>query len=918
MPRTSPLLSLTDLALADHICYMYDTESEHRAVLTPFLSQGIERGEKIIYAADTHTAEVVLEYLHDAGLDTASFLQSGQLNVVSVDKAYIRDGRFDPDEMIALLRAETERALAEGYTGLRFTGEMTWMVRRYPGSDRAMEYEVGLSAFLAKSKCIEMCQYDRRHFDPKTLLSVLSTHPIAVIGHEVCENFYYLPQEKFVGLDHPETTLRLWLKTLAVKRRAQEAAIQDAVVREGTLAGKALGEDVERLRLAEGAASAGIWDWDIATGKMKWSEECRRLLGQSAGDLCPTYESWLQCVHADDREGVSDNVVQALAQKRELSIEHRVAHPDGTVLWLHSRGRIVYDGAGRPVRGIGICIDITERKRNEERLKKLNECLLSLRENPEENIKRLTALCEEALGGEKVLYHRLDDKSLPVVFGEFYVPGEGGEKAPSETFGDVTSDKGSASASPSRDASRSSARRPSPGVGNVAMFQMKPRMDVGVQCKGKHVGLLHAVWKKGAVPTAEDIKFLETVAVAIGTEEIRREGAEASARREKERVQQEEELRAREKRYRELLENANSIILKMDTKGNITYFNEFAQKFFGYAPDEIVGKSVVGTIVPKAGTAGRDLDFMIKNICKYPEQYATNQNENMKKSGERALIAWTNRAIRDEQGNIAEILCIGNDITEFQHLQERLLQSKKMEALGRLAGGVAHDFSSLLATIANHASKAKKALPPDSSLRGDIEEVLKNAEGASHFSRQLLAFSRQFIAFSKHQAGELKTVDLNELVRAVEDALRKTLHKGIELVVTLAPGLGPVKADPAPLSEVIINLVSNACDAMPKGGTLTIETSNVTLDEKYVRMHAYATPGEFVTLTVRDTGIGMTEEVRAHIFEPFFIAKGDDKGSGLGLPTAYGIVKQYRGYIDVSSEAGKGTTFTIYLPRVKE
>jgi PAS domain S-box-containing protein len=610
--------------------------------------------------------------------------------------------------------------------------------------------------------------------------------------------------------------------------------------------------------------------------------------------------------------------MRALTQKKELSIEHRVAHPDGAVLWLHSRGRIIYDETGRPVRGIGICIDITERKHREERLAKLNECLLTLGENPEENIKRLTALCEETLGGERVLYHRLDGESPPMVFGKLDMPGEGAEKGPSEMSGSVTPGEGSASAPASHDASRAPAKRAAPRVGGFAVSQAKPRMDVGVQCRGKHVGLLHAVWEKDSVPTDEDKKFLEAIALAIGTEEIRREETETRALREKERAQQEEELRAREKRYRELLENANSIILRMDTKGQITYFNEFAQKFFGYTPDEVLGKSVVGTIVPKAGAADRDLEFMIKNICKYPEQYATNQNENVKKGGERVLIAWTNKAILDEGGKIAEILCIGNDITEFQRLQEQLLQSKKMEAIGRLAGGVAHDFSSLLATIANHASKAKGAAPPDSPMHEDIEEILKNAEGASHFSRQLLAFSRQFLAFSKRQAIELKTVDLNELIRTIEEALRRLLHKGIELVTTFAPGLGLVRADPGQLSEVIINLVANACDAMPRGGTLSIETANVTLDEKYVRTHAYATPGEFVKLTVSDTGIGMTEEVKAHLFEPFFTTKGVGKGSGLGLSTAYGIVKQYGGYIDVSTEVGRGTVFTIYLPRAKE
>jgi PAS domain S-box-containing protein len=209
---------VTDLGAGDHLCCIYETEEDHRALLTPYMRQGLERGEKVLYIVDAHTAEEVLGYLEQDGVDTRPYLESGQLAMLTVDDSYMKGGTFDPDGMIDLLSSETGIALAEGYTALRVTGEMTWALKGLPGSDRLMEYEAKLNNFLPGSACLAICQYDRRRFDAGILLDVLTTHPIAVVGTEIYGNFYYIPPEEFLGVSLPVRTFELRLRNLRTHR----------------------------------------------------------------------------------------------------------------------------------------------------------------------------------------------------------------------------------------------------------------------------------------------------------------------------------------------------------------------------------------------------------------------------------------------------------------------------------------------------------------------------------------------------------------------------------------------------------------------------------------------------------------------------------------------------------------------------
>ena len=371
------------------------------------------------------------------------------------------------------------------------------------------------------------------------------------------------------------------------------------------------------------------------------------------------------------------------------------------------------------------------------------------------------------------------------------------------------------------------------------------------------------------------------------------------------RKEAEEALRNSEAKYRDLVQNANSIILRRDSQGNITFFNEFAQKFFGYSEEEILGKNEIGTIVPEKDSNGQDLTAMIRDIGLHPERYATNENENMRRNGERVWVAWTNKAIHDRAGNIVEILCIGNDISERKHLEVQLQQAQKMEAIGTLAGGIAHDFNNLLMGIQGYTSLTLM----DIDSRHPHHERLKGIERLVQSGADL---TRQLLGFARGGKYEVKITNLNELIEKSSEMFGRT-KKEITIHVKYQKNIWTVEIDQGQIQQVLLNLYVNAWQAMPGGGDLYIETENVSLAEVDVRPYKLD-PGRYVRISIADTGVGMDESTKQRIFDPFFTTKEMGRGTGIGLATVYGIIQNHEGFITVYSVKGKGSTFTIYLP----
>jgi len=379
----------------------------------------------------------------------------------------------------------------------------------------------------------------------------------------------------------------------------------------------------------------------------------------------------------------------------------------------------------------------------------------------------------------------------------------------------------------------------------------------------------------------------------------------------------EEALIKSQNKYIDLYENANDMIFTLDLLGNFTSINRAAYASFGYRVEELLGKGLQDVLTPESfeyamTTLQRALAEKSDLMGIQPWEF-----EGLKKDGTKVLLEVRARLIL-EDGNVMGVQAIARDITERKQseeekvfLQEQLRQSQKMEAIGRLAGGIAHDFNNLLTIIGGYSALSFLELKEEDPLKGNIRAVQKATERAANLTRQLLAFSRR-------QPMEMKVLDLNATLRDMDKMLRRVIGEDIKLVTHLAEDLGRTKTDPGQIEQVIMNLVVNARDAMPEGGRLTIETANVELDEAYVRGHVGVKPGRYLMLSVSDTGAGMSQEVKERVFEPFFTTKETGRGTGLGLSTVYGIVKQSGGNIWVYGEPGKGAAFKIYLPRVDE
>jgi PAS domain S-box-containing protein len=372
-----------------------------------------------------------------------------------------------------------------------------------------------------------------------------------------------------------------------------------------------------------------------------------------------------------------------------------------------------------------------------------------------------------------------------------------------------------------------------------------------------------------------------------------------------------EQLHHSEERYRALYDDNPAMYFTVEVGGKILSVNQFGAEQLGYKVEELVGQSWLNIFCEDDKAAAQQhLAACFHN----PAQSAQWELRKVRKDG---VLLWGKdlaRIVRDGDGRLV-MLIVCEDVTKSKQMEEALRQREeqlhqfqKMEAIGRLVGIAAHDFNNMLTAIVGTVEMAMLELHRDHPVRKALKEIKQTADRAASLSRQLLTFARRQIVAPR-------PLNLNGTLLNLDKLLHRLSGEEIELAILTAPDLGFVKADSGQIEQVIINLAINARDAMPSGGKLTFETANVALDEAYARQHPEVAPGEYVMLVVRDTGAGMTGEVKGHLFEPFFTTKEAGKGTGLGLATTYGIVQQNRGHIEVDSTPGQGTTFRIYLPR---
>jgi two-component system, cell cycle sensor histidine kinase and response regulator CckA len=384
-------------------------------------------------------------------------------------------------------------------------------------------------------------------------------------------------------------------------------------------------------------------------------------------------------------------------------------------------------------------------------------------------------------------------------------------------------------------------------------------------------------------------------------------GASAISRDITERRRVEQDLQRSEARFASLVQDAPYGIYRVTLHGQFLQVNPALVRMLGYQSEaELLNCNIETDVYAKPEFRKQLIDDYWRD-----RNFRDVEVHWKRKDGERIIVRLSGRPVERPAGELAYFEVFAEDITERRFLERQLLQSQKMDAVGRLAGGVAHDFNNLLGVILGQTELLQDEL--DSS-----PSVHRRAEAIDHAARRAAELTKQLLAFSRQQFIEPRVVDTNAMVRDIEKLLKRLIGEDVELTIHLQPNAGNIKVDPSQLEQILMNLAVNARDAMPDGGRLILETAYVELDEAYARQHLGAKAGDFVMLVVSDTGTGMDAQTMARIFEPFFTTKTEGRGTGLGLSTVYGVVKQNNGYIMPYSEVGHGTTFRVYFPRVRE
>ncbi len=425
-----------------------------------------------------------------------------------------------------------------------------------------------------------------------------------------------------------------------------------------------------------------------------------------------------------------------------------------------------------------------------------------------------------------------------------------------------------------------------------------PRLLEGMTA-GQTAGELAGEWRH----RLKDGRTIDVEVFSHRLEFAERDAALVVAQDVTERKRAEEALRRSETRYRELVENATYGIFRATLSGKFLDVNPALAHMLGYdSKAELLSRDLATDVYHDPAARERII-----------EQYSQTgrvdgaEVEWKRKDGSIITVRLSGRAVGHEPGHIEELEVIIEDITGRRAVEKQMRQVQKFEAIGQLAGGIAHDFNNVIGAILGWGEIGLEQVPAESPLRNHFRKICEQAQRAAGLTRQLLAFARR-------QVLEPRNINLNYTITDLLTMLGRVIGSEIELKTVSAPDLGAVRADPSQIEQVLMNLCLNARDAMPHGGRLTIETRNVEVGEDYTRLYSYVRPGPYVQLSVSDTGIGMDAATREHIFEPFFTTKEPGKGTGLGLATVYGVVKQHGGFVHVYSEPGRGSTFHVYLP----
>jgi PAS domain S-box-containing protein len=645
---------------------------------------------------------------------------------------------------------------------------------------------------------------------------------------------------------------------------------------------RALRASEERLEAAQRISHTGDWRWDVAADEVTWSDELFRIFGLQPQSRPLTLHDVLSMTHEADRQRLRSAIDACVSSGTAYQIEHRIVRPDGSVRYVSGRGEALLDDARGVVGMFGTAHDRTERRNAEELVRRhalqqqavaeLGQLALD-----ESDLNTLFAAAVELVRANLQVELVKVLELLPAG-DELLLRAGAGWRSGAVGAARVSADAGlQAGYTLQRDGAvlvedmAEETRFAAPGL--LREHGVASGVSVVIHGEPAPYGVLAAHATTPRRFAADDATFLQAVAHVLGS-------AVARARTE-------QKLRLLSR----AVEQSPATILITDAAGRIAYANPRFTDVTGYTLAEALGES------PRMLSSGRHPPEFYRELWREISSGGEwrGEFENRRKNGETYHELATISAVTGAGGEITHYVAVKEDVTENRLLQRKFEQAQKMEAIGRLAGGVAHDFNNVLTAIGGHARLLLDQLPDGDAMRGDVAEIVTASDRAAGIVRQLLAFSRQ-------QPVQPEVLDLNEAARGIEKMLRRIIGEDIDLELTLAAAPALVCCDPHHIEQVLMNLAVNARDAMPDGGRLGISVAGE------------AGPAPQVRLSVADSGSGMTPEVRQRLAEPFFTTKQPGKGTGLGLTTVYGIVRQAGGHVEVETAPGQGTRFDVYLP----
>ena len=618
-------------------------------------------------------------------------------------------------------------------------------------------------------------------------------------------------------------------------------------------------ENEMRLNLALEGARAGVWDWDLVTDKHIWSETQEALFGYASGTFPGTTDGLTRRIHPDDLPGLLDVGERAKTGGGSFSHEYRVVRPDGSMRWVLSNGRYLFDAQGQPIRVAGVLFDITERKQAEDALRENDRKLKEAQRIANMGYWELDLTSKELLWSDEVYrIFEIDPNEFTASYESFLE-------------------------SLHPDDREAVVRTYYASLENRTSYDIEHRLLM----KDGRVKYVHERCENIFDAAGQPLRSIGTVQDVTDHRLTENELKEALLFN------------------KHIIDSALEGIIVYDRDLRYRLWNPFMEKLTGLKPSDVLGKTP-SDLFPFMVESGVVDD--IRKVLNGETVEAREFRDQIPDSGRSGWVVQANAPLRNSRNEVIGVLGMVRDVTEQKKTTEQLRQAQKMESIGRLAGGVAHDFNNMLGVIIGHADIALDELDPTQRIYVDLQEIRKAAQRSADLTRQLLAFARK-------QTISPRVLDLNDTVEGMLKMLRRLIGEDIDLLWKPGPALWPVKVDPSQIDQILANLAVNARDAIVGLGKVTIETDNVVLDRAYCRQHPGFMAGEHVLLAVTDDGCGMDKEVLENLFEPFFTTKGLGKGTGLGLATVYGIVRQNNGFINVYSEPGHGTVFKIYLPR---